>query len=441
MDRFATCNNADIENLINKSKNSNTTKATSQWMRVYNSWAEARNASLEIWTLKPVDLDLLLQQFYAEVKKNDGNDYEPNSFSAMQAGIERLLKEKNYPVSILKSREFRTSNAVLEGKARHLREQGKGKRPNKAKSLTSAEEEELWNCGQLGSHSPQALVNTIWWQLTQHFGLRGRQEHHSMQVEDFVFQKDDDKNEFLTFAEGVTKTRQSGLKEHQRLVQPKMFETKLARCPIALYRLYLSKRPIHLRSTGPIYLGIIQNPVTNIWYKTSRMGQHTINSIMKRMKENSSLQNSSKRLTNHSARKTLVKKLKKNHLPRSEIIGITGHKRESGLDPYDSGDEVEQRMISHAIDNEKPISSKASDEVVPWEIIKQNCIIPNNDHRLTNPTFSFFNQQVSSSPKPSFNFHNCTVNFYSGNQNNNYENHPKKRRRCVIYSSESSQEN
>ena len=43
------------------------------------------------------------------------------------------------------------------------------------------------------------------WLLTQHFGLRGRQEPHQMKVEDFTLQpeRDDDGNEFLTFAEGL----------------------------------------------------------------------------------------------------------------------------------------------------------------------------------------------------------------------------------------------
>ena len=60
---------------------------------------------------------------------------------------------------------------------------------------------------------------------------------------------------------------------------------------------------------------------------------------------------SEKRLTNRTARKTLIKKLKSSHVPRSEIIGITGHSRESGLDPYDSGYESEKRLYSNIIDN------------------------------------------------------------------------------------------
>ena len=82
-----------------------------------------------------------------------------------------------------------------------------------------------WECGQLGTHSPMSLINTIWWLFTLHFRLRGRQEHHSMTVNDFQFKKDDFGNEFVTFAEGITKTRQSGLHGKHRLIQPKIFSS------------------------------------------------------------------------------------------------------------------------------------------------------------------------------------------------------------------------
>ena len=44
-----------------------------------------------------------------------------------------------------------------------------------------------------------------------------------------------------------------------------------------------------------------------------------------------------KRITNHSARKTVVKKLKSSRIPKCEIKNITGHTSAQGLDDYDSG--------------------------------------------------------------------------------------------------------
>ena len=139
MDRFSSVNSEDIQSLVNKSKNSNTTKAISQWMKVFNSWAALRGEVRPIYLLSPIDLDKVLQSFYAEVRKTNGGEYEPNSPASVQAGIDRYLKENNYHVSIIRDRVFSTSRAVLEGKCKNLREHGKGKRPNKSNSLSESE--------------------------------------------------------------------------------------------------------------------------------------------------------------------------------------------------------------------------------------------------------------------------------------------------------------
>ena len=49
---------------------------------------------------------------------------------------------------------------------------------------------------------------------------------------------------------------------------------------------------------------------------------------------------------NHSARKTVVKKLKSSGIPKCVIKNITGLTSAQGLDDYDSGDEREQQMIN-----------------------------------------------------------------------------------------------
>ena len=68
----------------------------------------------------------------------------------MRSSLDIYIKEKNYPVSIISSDEFKGSNKVLEEKAKDLRDKGMGNRPNRSLPLMTQEEEILWQCGQLG---------------------------------------------------------------------------------------------------------------------------------------------------------------------------------------------------------------------------------------------------------------------------------------------------
>ena len=87
-----------------------------------------------------------------------------------------------------------------------LREQGKGKRKHQADPLSAEEEELLWRKGVLGESSPVSLNHAIFYTLSQHFGTRGRQEHHQMKLEDFKFVKNAVSGivEHVEWVEGLT---------------------------------------------------------------------------------------------------------------------------------------------------------------------------------------------------------------------------------------------
>ena len=209
----------------------------------------------------------------------------------------------------------------------------------------------LWQEGKLGNSSPQNLIIAMWWLLTQHFGLRGRQEHYSMAVEDFSFAVDDNGNEYITFHESPTKTRQGGLNITRRQQLPKMFATGGERCPVKLFREYINHRPFEMQYQGPFYLTPLlkATPNDNIWYKRMKLGVNSIDKMMKFLIADTPLEESGKKLTNHSARKTLVKKLRANNVERASIMSVTGHRNEQSLNDYDEGNEVEQRHISNEI--------------------------------------------------------------------------------------------
>ena len=131
----------------------------------------------------------------------DGQEYEPACLRVMRSSLDRYLKEKNYPFSIISSVEFNESNKVLEGKARDLRDKGMENRPNRSLPLTTREEEILWQCGQLGHENAQSLISSLWWLMTRHFGLQGRQEHHPLMLEDLKVHTDDDSECYYILSE------------------------------------------------------------------------------------------------------------------------------------------------------------------------------------------------------------------------------------------------
>ena len=194
-------------------------------------------------------------------------------------------------------RQFASSKRVLQGKAPKLREMAKGKQPNKAVSFTEREEEILWQCGQFGDTNPRALLNTVWWNVVQQFGLRGRELHYDLKIGDFKVENDNLGRKFVSFIEGPSKTRQGGLNFKPRHIHPRMYAIEGDRCPVRYFELFKSKRPEQLKESGPLYLAVIDNPkYEKVWYKSSRIGIHYLNNIVRNMISKSPLADKDKKL-------------------------------------------------------------------------------------------------------------------------------------------------
>ena len=74
-----------------------------------------------------------------------------------------------------------------------------------------------------------------------------------------------------------TVIRQSGQSARSSL--PIMFTTGDEKCPVAIFKDYLSRRPPEIRKTGPLYLSCVPNPSSQVWYKyyTEPMGANKFN--------------------------------------------------------------------------------------------------------------------------------------------------------------------
>ena len=256
----------------------------------------------------------------------------------------------------------------------------------------------------------------MWFLCTQHFGLRGCQEHTNMKVENFVVLCDINKCEYIKFLEDPTKTCQGGLCPNQRATNPKMFAVGGERCPIRLFKMYLSKWPGDLKSSRRFYLTPKQNVLQTdeIWYTKNPMGKNSISNIMKALTAATPFENCRKKLTNHSMRKTAVKKLKATNVPESSIIKVTGHTSTRGLKRYDHGDQNEFCEMSNALN---PPSASPSTS-------------------LSIQSASSSSLAVLKTKKLTYVFHGCTINFDNISQNVKSEG---RKRKYVIYDTESSQ--
>ena len=83
--RFEIVDEEYIEELKDKSENKSTRKSTVYWKNVFINWANERNFQ---GNLEDYDSDILnqtLSQFYAELRKGNGDDYELDCLKVMQA--------------------------------------------------------------------------------------------------------------------------------------------------------------------------------------------------------------------------------------------------------------------------------------------------------------------------------------------------------------------
>ncbi|KAJ8313612.1 hypothetical protein KUTeg_008173 [Tegillarca granosa] len=197
--------------------------------------------------------------------QKDWNEYEPDSLSAIQNSLDKYLSKKGYVTSIIRGDEFKASST----KRRKLKQEVKGRKPNRSEPVSSDEESVLWQKGILWSSTPEALQNAIWWR-NNFFGLRGRDEHHKLKWGDITIESE----------ERDTKTRKDP--GHDRPLDPKLYETP--ETP--------TKRPVEVcQADSPFYIQIHPSyKQQHTWYKCQPMGVHSLGGMMKKMASDGCLQ-------------------------------------------------------------------------------------------------------------------------------------------------------
>ncbi len=178
---------------------------------------------------------------------------------------------------------MRRQICILEGKKLKILTIRRKRGENKAaEALEISDIDSMWALGTLGDSHPEVLLNTVWFLLTLHMGLRGRNEHYKLTYRDLAIQTIPDGPKYVEFNERDTKIC-SGETNPSRQFKPKMWSTpnNLSRCPLRNFEMFLQKcHPEMCTSESPFYLAVNYHHLNdNIWYNKQMMGNDRINTI------------------------------------------------------------------------------------------------------------------------------------------------------------------
>ena len=71
-----------------------------------------------------------------DIRKENGEEYEPSSLTSFQRSFQRYFSEKKLPFNIFEDEEFSRSRQVLAAKRKSLVQSGFGNKPNATRELT-----------------------------------------------------------------------------------------------------------------------------------------------------------------------------------------------------------------------------------------------------------------------------------------------------------------
>ncbi|KAK3749799.1 hypothetical protein QZH41_000862 [Actinostola sp. cb2023] len=247
-----------INSFLHAQKSRNTEYKTKSDMKTWKRFCQSNEEERKMEDIPSEELNKLFCKFVISVRKQDGGEYEPGTLSGFQRSFQRYLQDKGSSYNILKDNEFSKSRNVIAAKRKNLTHQGKGNRPHATRELTKAEEDTLFESGQLSIEEPKALQKALWWFLSLHFGWRARDESRKLSWEDVSLE-----NAF----------------------EPKAYAiTNKSRCPVEFYKVFRSHRPQSmLAPDSPFYLAINhrRKPEDEVWYLDRPLGKNEIGKFLK----------------------------------------------------------------------------------------------------------------------------------------------------------------
>ena len=263
-ERFKFASEQELTELAKGLVPENTSKSSKWALNNFEAWLKARNASDSdihipeniLMSTDPEVISTHLSRFIVETRKSNGELYPPSTLYQLLCGLLRYMRDHNPGCPNFldkKDSRFRHFQGTLDAYFHKLHSEGVGRHTRHAETISSDEENQLWETGVLNTSTPKGLQNAVFYVIGKTFCLRGGQEHRVLKLSQL--QRDSDK--YTCIYENVSKNRNGSFKQlHLKGKVVPVFPCQEARerCPVHLLDLYSSKLPEEAKKNDLFYV-------------------------------------------------------------------------------------------------------------------------------------------------------------------------------------------
>ena len=325
--------------------------------------------------LKEEDLAKNLRRFYAEVRTKKGDTYSKSAYGNLRAGIQRHISSPPYNrvFNIMTGDVFKPANFIYQGQLKQMKINGLDKSQHKT-PMSENDLQLLKEHLKSQKHTPKGLQNKVTFDILFHFGRRGREGLRNMKRDSFEFVKDGEGREYARLAYNEHDKNHGETDNKAEETDKRMYAQPMEdECPVASLKEYIGHLNLNEESFFQRANQHFQPGVFGRWYDSAPVGRSSLGNFMPRISKEAGL---AKRYTNHCVRASTITTLKHAGVGSSDIISVTGHKREESLSHYckEPSDKRKYEMSNVLFQKGKssgPIASTSTVSVVPNSPIRQ----------------------------------------------------------------------
>ncbi|OWF50942.1 Zinc finger MYM-type protein 3 [Mizuhopecten yessoensis] len=242
------------------------------------------------------ELNYSLCLFVKEVRKPNGDEYAPDSIYYLCLGIQQYLFESSRIDNIFTDMYYEKFTECLN----EVLNRYEPKINTAGQLVCRIEEEHLWECKQLGAHSPHVLLNTLVFFNTKYFMLKEVDDHMKLSFTHIMKHwkktpigknNTTGRSVYLRYyCPNPTKlTNDMNQKKKQKdevpvYEQAENLDNPL-RCPVKLYEFYLSKCPESIKNRNDAFYLTPERscvPDSPVWYSTQNLSSEAMNKMLNR---------------------------------------------------------------------------------------------------------------------------------------------------------------